>query len=345
MRNASAVLEPGAAPSAPAPAVSIEDLHVRFDTGSGVAHILRGVSFEAQPGEVVALAGESGSGKSTVLLSIVRLLPAGAELSGRVRVLGSDVTSLERRELRRLRAGRIRVVFQDPWSSLHPLKSVGTQLVESARVADPKLSKQAARDLAAETLVKVGIGDALSRLKSYPHEVSGGQLQRVMIAMALVASPEVLLCDEPTTALDVTTQAQVLELLRKLNEDLGLTVVIATHDVDVIADIADRLVVMYGGKVVEDGVTDGVLDAPRHPYSLSLLQAVPGADSGARLRSIEGRSPSAFSTVGGCPFAPRCDYAHDVCRTTDVQLLPLATDPHRSSACLLVDGYPKEVRP
>lgn len=241
--------------------------------------------------------------------------------------------------MRELRARRARLVFQDPWKALHPMHSIGRQLVESARSADPKLSKKAARDLAGEMLGKVGIPDPRARLAAYPHEVSGGQLQRIVIAMALVASPSLLFCDEPTTALDVTTQAQILDLIRELNRDLGISVVIASHDLDVIADVTDRLVVMYAGAVVEEGPTAQVLSSPRHPYTWSLLRAAPGGQSGERLHAIEGRPPAPTESITGCSFAPRCSSAGDVCRDTGPGLRTVSLGPPRRSACLLVEGY------
>ena len=269
----------------------LERVSVRLGTAGGTAQILRDVSFSVGRGEIVALAGESGSGKSTALLAVLRLLAPGAQTSGSIVVDGQDIAPLRGRRLREFRARTARMVFQDPWRALHPMHSIGRQLVESARAADPSLSKDAARDLAGDTLARVGIPDPGARLRSYPHQVSGGQLQRVVIAMALVASPSLLLCDEPTTALDVTTQAQILDLLKELNRDLGISIVLATHDLDVIADVADKLVVMYAGAVSEEGPTEQVMARPEHPYTWSLLQAAPGRQPSERLRAIEGRPP------------------------------------------------------
>lgn len=305
----------------------------------GDAHILRGVTFDVDPGEVVALAGESGSGKSTAILAVPRLLPGGSRVSGTVRYGSLDLATLDRRQLRQFRASAARIVFQDPWSTLHPLQTIGSQLSESARSADPSLNRRAARELAGETLQQVGIPDAAARLRAYPHEVSGGQLQRIVIAMALVAAPALMLCDEPTTALDVTTQAQILELLSELNRDRGISIVLATHDLEVIADIADRLVVMYGGRVMEQGPTEDVLQRPGHPYTSALLQAAPGYDPGARLRPIQGRPPSATSQASGCAFASRCEHATDVCTVIDPLLRPLAHHERHASACLRIEGY------
>lgn len=321
-------------PVATEPALRLEDLRVELTGSSGRLPVLRGVSFEVPRGQIVALAGESGSGKSTAMLAAVRLLPWGAGVSGRIECDGTDVRALSDRQLRRFRARSARVIFQDPWSSMHPMHPIGRQLVESARSADPALSPAAARQLAIATLTRVGIPDPAARMRVYPHQVSGGQLQRVMIAMALVARPSLLLCDEPTTALDVTTQAQILELLRTLNRDEGITVLIATHDLDVIAGIADRLVVMYGGRVVEDGPAQDVLTAPRHLYTWALLQAAPAHQHDSRLRPIEGRPPRLDEDLPGCAFAPRCPGPRPACTEVLPELKTVAAD-HRS-ACLPV---------
>ncbi|MBB6119547.1 ABC transporter ATP-binding protein [Nocardiopsis algeriensis] len=314
----------------------LDRVGVGLRTPGGTADLLRNVSFSVARGEIVALAGESGSGKSTALLAVLRLLAPGAQVSGSILVDGKDIAPLRGRELRAFRSRTARMVFQDPWRALHPMHSIGRQLTESARAADPTLSKEAARTLAGDMLARVGIPDPGTRLRSYPHEVSGGQLQRIVIAMALVASPSLLLCDEPTTALDVTTQAQILELLQELNRDLGITVVLATHDLDVIADIADRLVVMYAGSVAEEGPTGQVMARPEHPYTRSLLQAAPGRRPGERLRAIAGRPPSPLEVIEGCPFAARCEHRTSICATAPNTTVPIAGEPGRRSACVRV---------
>lgn len=331
---------PTTPPTAAEPlSLSFRDVTVHLPRTNDELQILHGVSFEVPAGQVVALAGESGSGKSTAMLGAMRLLPWGARIGGSIIAGTSDIATMTNEELRAFRAGKARVILQDPWSSLHPMHSIGSQLIESARSADPQLSKVDARALAADTLARVGIPDAESRLKSYPHQMSGGQLQRVVIAMALVAKPSLLLCDEPTTALDVTTQAQILELLRELNREMGLTIIIATHDLDVIAGIADRLVVMYAGAVVEQGPVADVMSNPQHPYTWALLQTAPEHNSGTRLRTIEGRPPALDKLPAGCAFAPRCDFATDECRTRRPQLVALDATGDRMTACLRVqDG-------
>lgn len=317
-------------------ALSMRDVNVFLPTATGEIQILRDIAFDVERGSVLALAGESGSGKSTAMLAALRLLPSGARITGEVTANGERVDLLDAAGLRRFRASAARVIFQDPWSSLHPMHSLGDQLVESARSADRGLTKAAARSLAEETLRRVGISDPAARMQSYPHQVSGGQLQRVAIAMALVASPSILVCDEPTTALDVTTQEQILDLLRELKETLGLTIIIATHDLDVISGLADELVIMYGGTVVERGPVHDVLERPTHPYTWALLQSSPDHRPGERLRPIEGRPPALDDLPPGCAFAPRCGSAAEICRTTPARLLQI--DRGRATACTRVQA-------
>lgn len=320
------------------PAVHLEDVTVTLPRAGSDLQILHGVSFKVPAGSVVALAGESGSGKSTAALSLMRLLPWGAEVGGRIMAGDRDVAAMTQEELRLFRAKEARIILQDPWSSLHPMHTIGAQLVESARSADPTLSKKEARELAVETMARVRIPDPESRLKSYPHEMSGGQLQRVLIAMALVARPTLLLCDEPTTALDVSTQAQILDLLRELNREMGLTIVIATHDLDVISGLADRLVVMYAGRVVEEGPTAQVMAAPQHPYTWALLQTAPKHNTGERMRTIEGRPPALDALPRGCAFAERCSFTTEVCTSTRPELVLVDEPTRHRTACLRVQN-------
>jgi oligopeptide/dipeptide ABC transporter ATP-binding protein len=318
-------------------ALSMREVTVHLPRSDGAdLQILHGVDLEVPAGQVVALAGESGSGKSTAILSALRLLPWGARIGGHVEAAGVDVVAMSKQELREFRARHARVVLQDPWSSLHPMHTIGSQLIESARSGKPGLPKSAARDLAVDTLTRVGIADPEARMKTYPHQMSGGQLQRVVIAMALVAEPTLLLCDEPTTALDITTQAQILELLRTLNRETGLTIVIASHDLDVITGIADRLVVMYAGAVVEQGPVAELMTEPQHPYTWALLQTAPEHNRGKRLRTIEGRPPALDHLPSGCAFAPRCDFATADCEETRPRLLTLPSAPQHATACLRV---------
>jgi oligopeptide/dipeptide ABC transporter ATP-binding protein len=336
--NAVAPLEAGITthPKLPDFALSMRDVNVYLPTAQGELRILRDINFDVPRGSVVALAGESGSGKSTAMLTALRLLPWGARVEGDITAEGVKINELGPAELRRFRASRARVIFQDPWSALHAMHSIGDQLIESARSADPALTKAQARAIAEETLLKVGISDPTARMKSYPHQVSGGQLQRIVIAMALVASPTLLLCDEPTTALDVTTQEQILELLRELKESLGLTIVIATHDLDVIDGLADRLVVMYGGTIVEQGEVKTVLSKPQHPYTWAMLEAAPDRNTHERLRPIEGRPPALDDLPAGCAFAPRCTSATEICRTFSPVLTDIDGTGSHSTACTRV---------
>jgi len=316
-------------------ALSYRSVNVDFPTVDGSIRILRDVDLDVPKGSIVVLAGESGSGKSTAMLSAARLLPWGAEIDGEILIDGSDVSCLSTGKLRRLRSRTMRVIFQDPWSSMHPMIRIGKQLIESARQAHPDWSKRQLHDLCVETLEKVGIPEPRARMKSYAHQVSGGQLQRIVIAMCLVAEPEILLCDEPTTALDVTTQQQILDLLVDLNRRLGVTIVLSTHDISVIRGIADYLAVMYAGTVVEFGPAMQVLGEPQHPYTWALLESAPErAEGGKRLTTIEGRPPRAGIAHSGCSFAERCTAARDMCREQQVSLLPITTG--RQTACVRV---------
>lgn len=337
-----------AAPAVPAPqqaagdgnGIFLRGVSVHLPTASGELQILRDVNIDVPAGKIVALAGESGSGKSTAMLAMVRLLPWGARVGGGLLVGPHEVTAMGLAQMRAFRASYARVIFQDPWTALHAMHSIGGQLMESARSADPGLSKAAAWELSVAMLARVGIPDPESRMRSYPHQVSGGQLQRIVIAMALVARPRVLLCDEPTTALDVTTQEQILELLRELNREMGLTIVIATHDLDVIDGLADHLVVMYGGTVMEQGPMKEVMENPQHPYTWSLLQAQPRRQGGGRLLTIPGRPPALDDLPPGCAFAPRCASAAPECSQGVPRLLALTAPEHRT-ACIRVQQAPR----
>lgn len=316
-------------------ALSYRSVNVDFPTVDSSIRILRDVDLDVPKGSIVVLAGESGSGKSTAMLSAARLLPWGSDIHGEILIHGEDVSTMSKSALRKLRARTMRVIFQDPWSSMHPMIRIGAQLIESAKQAHPDWSKRRLEDLCIETLEKVGIPEPRARMKSYAHQVSGGQLQRIVIAMCLVAEPEILLCDEPTTALDVTTQQQILDLLLDLNRRLGVTIVLSTHDISVIRGIADYLAVMYAGTVVEFGPALEVLSEPKHPYTWALLESAPErADGAGRLTTIEGRPPRAGIVHTGCSFADRCTAARDICTARPVALLPVAAG--RQSACVRV---------
>jgi peptide/nickel transport system ATP-binding protein len=315
--------------------LEIRDLHVSFATRDGIVHAVDGVSLSVDRGRTLGVVGESGSGKSVTALTVMGLtrLP-NATIEGHVLLDGVDLLALTGDELRRVRGKRVAMIFQDPLSSLHPLYKIGWQIEEAIR-AHERVSEKAARARALEALTEVGIPSPGDRLSSYPHELSGGMRQRVMIAMALVLDPEILIADEPTTALDVTVQAQILGLMRALQAEHGTAVVLITHDLGVIAETADEVAVMYAGRVAELGALVGVLDAPEHPYTWGLLQSLPSADASRDqpLHPIEGTPPSLIAVPSGCPFHPRCPYVMAVCPREEPALLP--TRPGHTVACHL----------
>jgi oligopeptide/dipeptide ABC transporter ATP-binding protein len=285
----------------------------------------------------VALVGESGSGKSVSALAVMGLLdPPGRVVGGEVRVGGRPVLDLGEEQWRTLRGLRIAMVFQDPMTSLNPSHRIGRQVAEAIRVHDDKVSKGEASDRAVALLERVGIVPAAGRARDYPHQLSGGQRQRVMLAMAIANRPDVLIADEPTTALDVTTQAQILDLLRELQQEMGLALLLITHDLGVVAGIADRVVVMYGGRVVEEGPVDAVFTRAAHPYTRALLDSVPRrGDSRGGLRAIAGSPPDPGVTLPGCAFAPRCGLADVRCIADVPELRPVGEGHH--AACVFAD--------
>ncbi|MGA8486205.1 MAG: ABC transporter ATP-binding protein, partial [Gaiella sp.] len=306
--------------------LEIRDLHVSFETRDGIVHAVDGVSLAVDRGRTLGVVGESGSGKSVTALTVMGLtrLP-NATISGEVLLDGVDLLAMPTDELRRVRGKRVAMIFQDPLSSLHPLYKIGWQIVEAIQ-AHERVSEKAARARALEALREVGIPNAADRLSSYPHELSGGMRQRVMIAMALVLGPEILIADEPTTALDVTVQAQILDLVRELQAEHGTAVVLITHDLGVIAETADHVAVMYAGRVAELGPLTGVIDHPEHPYTWGLLQSLPSTEASRSepLHPIEGSPPSLISVPSGCAFHPRCPYVMEVCPRERPALLPTA---------------------
>jgi peptide/nickel transport system ATP-binding protein len=300
----------------PDPAIAVDDLTVRFVRRDGIADAVNGVSFALQPGEVLTILGESGSGKSVTLKALMGLLPDYARVEGRIRVAGRDLLSLKPAELARLRGGTVSMVFQEPITALDPVYTIGQQIAETL-VQHEGLSRAAAMRRALELLERVKIPSAARRLKNYPHELSGGMRQRAMIALALACKPAVLLADEPTTALDVTVQIQILLLLRQLQQELGMAVLFVTHDVGVAAEISDRIAVMYAGRLVETGTVREVLRARRHPYTRGLLAStVHGGMRGRDLDMIPGNPPSLAELPPGCAFAPRCKEAIESCHRT-----------------------------
>ena len=323
------------------PLLQIEDLRVEFTTAAGTVEAVSGVSFSVAENQTVAVVGESGSGKSVTALAVLRLLDGGRISGGRVRWDGRDLAELDARGMRRVRGDEIAMIFQDPMSSLDPLYSVGHQVVEAIRL-HRRISKRAARERAIELLDQVGIPDPRSRIDAYPHQLSGGQRQRVMIAIALACSPRLLIADEPTTALDVTIEAQVLEVLRTVQREYNTALLLVTHDMGVVAETADWVVVFYAGQVVEQGPTAQVLGDPRHPYSAALLAAVPTptTDKTLPLAAIPGAVPSLHDTPAGCRFHPRCPQAWDECATTAPDLYTLGGG--RTSRCLLHRAAPHD---
>ncbi|HEX6228498.1 MAG TPA: ABC transporter ATP-binding protein [Solirubrobacterales bacterium] len=316
--------------SAGKPLLEVRDLEVSFTTEEGVVHAVDGVGLEVWPGEVLAVVGESGSGKSVSGLTLMGLTRGpNASISGTARFEDTELIGASGEALRRIRGDRISMVFQDPMSSLDPVYRVADQIVEQIR-AHRDLPAREARRRAVELLDAVGIPDAARRANSYPHELSGGMRQRAMIAMALSLEPSLLIADEPTTALDVTIQAQIIELLRGLNADRGLAIVLITHDIGVIAEIADRVAVMYAGRIVEQGAIDEVFYNPQHPYTWGLLGSLTRIDRPRpkRLPQIPGLPPTLLSPPAGCHFRPRCAHAFDRCTEVPelAQRLPQAPD-------------------
>jgi peptide/nickel transport system ATP-binding protein/oligopeptide transport system ATP-binding protein len=313
-------------PDGAAPVLDVRGLKTVFRTRSGEVHAVNSVSFDLRPGELLGVVGESGSGKSVTMMSLIGLLPSPpADVrGGEVLLDGRDILKVSPQELRDIRGAKIGFIFQDPMTSLNPVFTVGNQIVEPLR-RHLGLTKAQAETRAAELLDLVGIPDARKRLKSYPHQFSGGMRQRVMIAIALACDPRVLIADEPTTALDVTIQAQILELVRDLRQKLGMAIVWITHDLGVIAGIADRVMVMYGGQVVEQAPVKELFANPRHPYTRALLKTIPHLAGGrtARLQVIEGQPPILVAAPEACSFRDRCVHAFDRCRRENPQRRPI----------------------
>jgi oligopeptide/dipeptide ABC transporter ATP-binding protein len=299
------------------PLLQVEDLHVSFGTDEGTVHAVDGLSFSLARGEVLAIVGESGSGKSVTAQTLMGLTRApNAEFAGRIFYDGQELLSASDEQLRRLRGDEIAMIFQDPMTSLDPVYRIGDQIVEQIQ-AHRTVPKAAARERTVELLERVGIPRAAERVDAYPHEFSGGMRQRVMIAMALSLDPSILIADEPTTALDVTIQAQILERIKELREQASAGVILVTHDLGVVAEIADRVAVMYAGRIVEQGTLDEVFYDPQHPYTWGLLGSIARVDRPRpeRLPSIAGQPPSLINRPDGCHFRPRCPHEFGKCRT------------------------------
>jgi peptide/nickel transport system ATP-binding protein len=316
--------------------LEVKDLKTYFSTGDGIVKAVDGVSFSIEKGQTLGIVGESGSGKSVTCLTIMGLNPRRNTTSmGQAFFNGEDLLTASQARLREIRGNDIAMIFQDPMTSLNPVHTIGTQLVEAV-ILHRDISKKEAKAQALELLKQVGIPRAERRIDDYPHQFSGGMRQRVMIAMALINNPELLIADEPTTALDVTTQAQILSLIEKLQHDYDSAVIMITHDLGVIAEIADDVVVMYAAEVAEKGPVDRIFKSPHHPYTWGLMGSLPRLTTDVgRLAQIQGQPPSLLRPPSGCRFHPRCPYVMDVCRKEDPELRPLSGDPTHLQACHL----------
>ncbi len=336
---------PDAGPAVPAPRgddpyLRVDDLRVRFDTADGVVRAVDGVSFAVPRGRTLGIVGESGSGKSVTALAVLGLHdPRRGTVTGTISVGGRQLVGLGEDRVRRLRGRDVAMIFQDPLSALHPYYSVGRQIAEAYRVHHPRSGRRAARTRAVDMLDRVGIPQPARRYDQYPHEFSGGMRQRAMIAMALVNDPALVIADEPTTALDVTVQAQILDLLADLQAEFHTAIVLITHDLGVVAQVADDVLVMYAGRVVERGSVTQVLRRPQHPYTWGLLSSVPSlhGDPDADLVPIPGNPPSLIDLPAGCAFHPRCRYAGDRSRAEVPQLVPAGADGHLVACHLPAD--------
>ncbi|GAA1311894.1 hypothetical protein Psi02_71970 [Planotetraspora silvatica] len=310
----------------------VEDLTVSFPTDDGLVQAVRGVSYRLREREILGIVGESGSGKSVTSMAIMGLLPRSARITGSIRFRGQELVGLRESGLNKLRGSKIAMIFQDPMTSLNPVHTVGYQVAE-AILAHNDVSKAQARRRAVELLDTVGVPNAGQRVDSYPYELSGGVRQRVVIAIAMANKPDVIIADEPTTALDVTVQAQVLDALRTAQQETGAAMVLITHDLGVVAGQADRVLVMYAGKPVEIGDVEDIYYRPRMPYTLGLLGSVPRLDASRsqRLLPILGSPPSLVNLPAGCPFTPRCPIAQDRCEREEPPLVTVTSHPHRAA--------------
>ena len=322
--------------------LSVRDLKTSFFTHVGEVKAVRGISFDVNEGEVLGIVGESGSGKSVTSLSIMGLLQyPGRVVDGEILLNGEDILTYSKDQMRKVRGKEIAMIFQDPMTSLNPVYTIGNQVMEMI-LEHEKMTKREARARAIEMLKLVGIPAAEKRIDSYPHEFSGGMRQRVMIALALSCNPKLLIADEPTTALDVTIQAQILSLIKSLNKQFGMTTMLITHDLGVVATVCDKVAVMYGGLIMEYGTVDEIFYHPRHPYTMGLLGSIPHVDGGEkrRLIPIDGTPPDLINPPKGCPFSTRCKYCMNVC--TQEQPPYFAEDKHRTMCWMLDVDAPKD---
>ncbi|MCS6825520.1 MAG: ABC transporter ATP-binding protein [Caldilinea sp.] len=314
--------------------LEVRNLKTQFFTQDGVVHAVNGISYHVDAGETVAIVGESGSGKSVGVMSLIRLIPQppGKIVDGEVIFDGQDLLKLKEEELRQIRGNRIAMIFQDPMTSLNPVLTIGRQITEAIEL-HLNMNKEQARKRAIQLLEMVGIPGAASRLDDYPHQFSGGMRQRVMIAMGLSCDPQLLIADEPTTALDVTIQAQIIDLVQRLQEELGMAIIWITHDLGVVAGMADRVLVMYAGFIVEEAGVNEIYARPRHPYTLGLLRSIPRLDLGRqkRLIPIDGLPPDLLEPPTHCPFAPRCSFVQERCWQENPPLVEVS--PGHKAAC------------
>ena len=321
------------------PVISIENLSVSFQTGSGLVQAVRGISYKLNPGEILGIVGESGSGKSVSSMSILRLLPDTARISDESKIIfgGRNLVSISRKEMREIRGGQIAMIFQDPMSSINPLIPVGKQVGEMISQHQHEKSRGEIQKEVLELFRKVRIPEPEKRIKCYPHEFSGGMRQRVMIAMALANHPKLLIADEPTTALDVTIQDQILKQLRELRREYGTSVIFITHDLAVVAELCDRVEVMYGGLILEEAPIDELFEHPSHPYTMGLMAAIPDLERprSLPLYPIPGSPPDMTNPPKGCPFQPRCPYARRICASRVPDFISVSEQ--HASRCFLLD--------
>ncbi len=314
--------------------LDIRDLRTEFVTEEGIVHAVNGISYQLHQGQTIGVVGESGSGKSVSMLSVLRLLPSPPAriVGGEVWFKGQNLLALPESEMRHIRGKEIAMIFQDPMTSLNPVLSIGFQIMEPLML-HLRMGKKEARERAVELLHMVGIPEPHKRVDDYPHQFSGGMRQRAMIAMALACQPTVLIADEPTTALDVTIQAQIVDLVKRLRDEIGMALIWITHDLGVVAGLADRVIVMYAGLIMEDAPVDELYERPQHPYTRALLRSLPrmDAEAGQPLEVIEGLPPDLLEMPAGCPFAPRCPFVRDQCRTERPPLLEI--QPGHRVAC------------